>query len=361
MLNKEKIKRIFIRESNWIGDAIMTTPAISSIKKSFPQAKLFVAANPYVAEILRGNPCIDEFLVFDSKNSINNLLSRFRLFREWGKKYNFDIGILFTNSFKSALEVFLMGIPELAGFDTDGRGFLLTRKIHATAEILKKHEVEYFLDLIKGIGIEPQSRDLTLRLSEHDEAFAKDFFGKNNLLPAQMIITVCAGASLQPKEWHPERYAKVCDMLVRNLSAQVIILGSNADQIVSSKIISFMEEKAINLAGKTSLRESMAIIKNSDLYIGNNTGPMHIAAAFKTPIVAIMGPSVPEKTAPYLEKEKYELVIKPFECRPCRHNFFKECKSSADNKPPCIEAIEVKDVMEKINLLIRRLGINFKV
>lgn len=357
VLNKGKINRIFIRESNWIGDAVMTTPAISSIKKSLPHAKLFVAANPYVAEVLRYNPCIDEFLVFDSKNSNNNFLSRFRLFREWGKKYNFDIGILFTNSFKSALEVFLMGIPERAGFDTDGRSFLLTRKIHATAEIIKKHEVEYFLDLIKGIGIEPQDKELTLKLSENDEAFAKDFFAKNNLSPARMIVTICAGASVQPKQWHPERYAKVCDLLIRNYGAQIIILGSKADQIVSSKIISSMEKKAINLAGKTSLRESMAIIKNSDLYIGNNSGAMHIASAFKTPIVAILGPSVPDKTAPYLEKEKYELVIKPFECRPCRHNFFKECEPSANNKPLCIEAIEAEDVMEKINLLVRRLGI----
>ena len=357
VLNKEKINKIFIRESNWIGDAVMTTPAISSIKKSFPHAKLSVAANPYVAEVLRYNPCIDEFLVFASKNSNNNLLSRFRLFRQWGKKNNFDIAILFTNSFKSAFEVFLMGIPERAGFDTDGRGFLLTKKIHATAEILKKHDVEYFLELITEIGIEPQDKELTLKLSSSDEAFAKDFFAQNNLSPTQLIVTICAGASVSPKEWHSERYAKLCDLLIKNYKAQVIIIGSNADYPVSSKIISLMEEKAINLAGKTSLRESMAIIKNSSLYIGNNSGPMHIAAAFKTPIVAILGPSAPEKTAPYLEKEKYELVIKPFECRPCRHNFFRECKPSANNKPPCIEAIEVEDVMKGINSLLRRLNL----
>ena len=357
VLNKEKINRIFIRESNWIGDAVMTTPAISGIKKSFPHAKLSVAANPLVAEVLNHNPSIDEFLVFDSRNSNSNIVNRFRLFREWQKKNNFDVAILFPNSFKSAFEVFLMGIPERAGFDTDGRGFLLTKKVHATAEILKKHEVEYFLELIKGLGIEPHGKELMLKLTANDEAFAKDFFTQNNLSSNHMVVTMAAGASVQPKEWHPERYAKVSDMLIRDYKAQVLIIGGSADLMVSSKILSLMEEKAINLAGKTSLRESMAIIKNSSLYIGNNSGPMHIAAAFKRPIVAIMGPSVPEKTAPYLEKEKYELVIKPFECRPCRHNFFKECKPSANNKPMCIEEIEVEDVMEKINLLVRRLNL----
>jgi len=358
MLNRQNINRIFIRESNWIGDALMTTPALKGIKESFPKAEIFVAANPYVADVLKYNPCIDEILIFDLESLNNSFWQRLRLFREWGKKYNFNLGILFTNSFKSALEIFIMGIPQRAGFDTDGRGFLLTNKIHASSEILKKHEVEYFLELINQLGIETKNRELILKLSENDEAFVKKFFLKNHFSPAKMIISVHAGASVQAKEWLPDRYAKVCDLLIRNFAAQVIILGSKADQIISSKIISLMEERAINLAGKTSLRESIAIMKYSDLFIGNNSGPMHIAAALKTPIVAIFGPGVPEKTAPYLEKDKYEIVIKPFKCRPCRERFFKECEASINGKPPCIEAIDVEDVMKGINSVVRRLGLS---
>ena len=357
MLNKKNINKIFIRESNWIGDAIMTTPALAAIKENFSKAELFVGANPSVAEILKYNPCIDQFLIFDTQFLSNSLLGRLKLSRSWRGKYNFDLGILFTNSFVSALEIFIMGIPQRIGFDTDGRGLLLTEKIHATPEIIKKHEVDYFLEIVSGIGIKPHSRELILRLSEEDEKFARDFISKNRLPATRFLVALHAGASIKPKEWLPERYAKVCDQLVRNYNGQVIILGSKADEAVSSKIVSLAEEKIINLAGKISLRESASIIKCCDMFIGNNSGPMHIAAALNIPVVTIFGPASPEKTAPYLEKGKYEIVIKPFTCRPCRQNYFNECEASANGKPACIEAIEAEDVMKGIELLGRRLKI----
>jgi len=357
MLNRENINKIFIRESNWIGDAIMTTPALAAIKESFSKAEIFVGANPSVAEILKYNPCIDQFLIFDTQLLNNSLLGRLKLSRSWRGKYNFDLGILFTNSFVSALEIFIMGIPQRIGFDTDGRGLLLTEKIHATPEIIKKHEVDYFLDLVSGIGIKPHSRVLTIKFSKEDENFAKDFISQNRLPSTRLLVAMHAGASIKPKEWLPERYAKVCDELVRNYNAQVVILGSKADEAVSSKIASLAEEKVINLAGKISLREATSIIKCCDMFIGNNSGPMHIAAALKVPVVTIFGPAAPEKTAPYLEKEKYEIVIKPFTCRPCRQNYFKECEPSVNGKPACIEAIEVEDVIKGIELLGRRLNI----
>ncbi|MEW5807397.1 MAG: lipopolysaccharide heptosyltransferase II [Acidobacteriota bacterium] len=352
-----RIKMILIRVNNWIGDVVMISPAMRSIREHFSNAKVSILARSWVVETLKGNPFYDELIEYDNLGMHRGLTGRWRLIQEL-KERKFDLAILFQKAFEAAFLSFLAGVPLRVGYDTDRRGFFLSHKIHETTEARMKHHVEYFLDIARFIGCDIKDKNLYFHFGEEERKKASEILGKEGLpgKDAFPVVVINPGASKPERRWHYERFAELADRLNERLGARIVLTGGNVDREGTGKILAKMTtgSKALDLTGKISIKEFGALLEKSSLFIGNDSGPMHVAAAVGAPVVAIFGPGIPEKTAPFVDAPRYLAITKKFSCAPCRQDFFKECSPAPSGRPYCIEEISVDEVFEASALLLSR-------
>ncbi|MEK6656823.1 MAG: lipopolysaccharide heptosyltransferase II [Nitrospirota bacterium] len=337
MFNRD-IKKILIRGTNWIGDAVLTLPAVNAVRKRFPDAEISILVKPWAAGLFESSPDIDKIIIYDDKK-YSRLCGKRRLISDL-KKYKFDMAILFQNAFEAAFLIYFAGIPIRYGYNTDGRGMLLTNKIALSDETLKKHQVWYYLDLLRPLGITIKKPELSLKIGNKDKAAASNILKKNRIKKEDLIIGINPGASYGPaKRWFSDRYAKLAEMLIERYNAKILLFGSKDDKGVAAEIASLSSYKLINLAGKTSLSEATALIERSRLFITNDSGLMHISAALNVPVIAIFGSTSPERTGPY--GKGHHIIYKNAECSPCLK---RECPT--DFK--CMDLISVDEVYNDV-------------
>lgn len=330
------VRSLLVRATNWVGDAVLSTPALHVIRKGFPSARITVLAKPVVAELLRHHPDLDELLVYDNPGRHAGVPGRFRLVAEI-KERAFDAAVLLQNAFEAALLAYLARIPVRYGYDTDARGMLLTWSVPVTAEIRKKHQVYYYMDLLEPLGLDiiPMRPSLALAPDEEDEA---DRWLKSGGLKLATLVGLSPGASYgSAKCWNPERYAELSDRLAREYDAAVLIFGASSERRLADKIAAKMSTPPRILCGERTLRQSMALIKRLNLFITNDSGLMHVADTFGVPIVAIFGPTDPNATSPF--SPDHAVVRKPVFCSPC---LLRDCP--IDHR--CMAQIGVEDVWE---------------
>ncbi len=339
----KRIRKILIRVNNWIGDVVMISPSMRAIRNRFADAKISILAKSWVVDTLRGNPFYDELIEYDNLGRHRGLSGRLRVIGEL-KRREFDCAILFQKAFEAALFSFLAGIPRRIGYDTDSRGFLLSHRIYETEEARMRHHVEYFLDIVRTIGCEAQDKSLYFHIGDEERKRALEIFEKEGLKDDKPVVVIHPGASKIERQWHSERFAALADILYQKASAHIVIAGGKIDMKAAATIQERMQHSALDLTGKLSIKEFGAFAERSSLFIGNDSGPMHVAAAVGTPVVSIFGPGLPEKTAPFVNPARYIAITKKFPCAPCRQKFFKECTPAPSGKPYCIEEITIGDV-----------------
>jgi heptosyltransferase II len=339
------IERILIRSTNWIGDAVMTTPAIGAIRGTFPNAHITILATPLVAELFSPHDRIDEIMVYDKKEQHAGLAGRMRLARELRVRH-FDMAILMQNAFDAALITWLARIPVRMGYRTDGRGFLLTHGCPLSMETKRLHHVNYYLDMLARFGIVTKEKTLTLMVTDEEERKATRLLHEAGIEAGDCLIGINPGATYgSAKRWYPERFAAVADELCKKWGAMSVITGGPAERDIADEIAVSSKFNCLNLAGRTSVRELMAMIKRCDFFITNDSGPMHIAAAFGVPLVAIFGPTDHCTTSPF--SDRAVVVRKDAECAPC---LLRECPT--DHR--CMKEITAADVAnEAIQLRLR--------
>jgi len=333
-----EIKRILIRSVNWIGDAILTTPSISALRKNFPQARISILAKPYVSEVFKYNPDIDEIILYEG----SSLGQRLRLINSL-RKMGFDLAVLFQNAFEAALIAYLSGISRRLGYSTDGRGLLLRPSMPVKAETLMKHHLEYYLDLLRGAGLKVEKGPLILNLDEKERRWAADFLIERGWKEGDEIVGISPGATYgSAKRWPPQRFASLADRLIEE-GLKVIIFngpgeGDIIEEIKRSSRFGLHHSRLIT-DGKTSIRELASLIQRCSVFVSNDTGPMHIASALKVPVVAIFGPTDPNATGPV--GEDHRVIQKKVECSPC---FLRECPKGLR----CMNLIRVEEVLETV-------------
>lgn len=301
---------ILVRATNWIGDAIMTLPAVRTIRENFPQAKITVLAQPWVADIFTANPLVDRVMVYHKKTSHAGLTGMWRLSRELAAE-RFDLAILLQNAFEAALLARLARIPVIAGFNRDARGLLLTHPVTVTREIKSRHQVYYYQYLLTALGLTPSENRLYLHLAAKDREWAEEFVAK---LP-RPIIGLNPGAAYGPaKRWPAERYGEVAQKLVTRMGGSVMVFGTAADAQAATTIGNAVGN-CVDLTGRTTLAQAMALIGCSALFITNDSGLMHVAAAQATPLVAIFGSTDAVATGPF--SDQAVVVQKSLACAPC--------------------------------------------
>jgi heptosyltransferase-2 len=334
--------KILVRAVNWVGDAVMSTPAIGSIRERFPRAEICVLASPLVARLFSPHEWVDRVIVFDRNGKHRGVPGRIRLAAEL-RKEKFDAAIILPNSFDSALVPWLAGIPVRAGKNSDGRGLLLTHRYSPDEAASACHEVEYYIKLVQSFGIAGSVTTPRLSLSAEEERMAGSLLEKGGIQSGTFVIGINPGATYgSAKRWYPERFAEVARRLAAEWQARIVVFGGPGEKEISAEIERDLGGECLNLAGKTDLRELMALIRRCDFFITNDSGPMHIAAAFGVPLVAVFGSTDHATTSPY--SAKAVIVRKNMECAPCK---LRECPT--DHR--CMTEIKVADVVDAAHAL----------
>lgn len=331
---QEGINNILIRGTNWIGDAILTLPAMASIRATYPLAHIAVLAKPWVADIYKNFSDVDEIIIYEDKyNTPAGVFSLANML----KKKNFDAAILLQNAIEAAIIAFVARIPLRAGYNSDARGLLLTHSVQRTKEIRKVHQIDYYLEMVKALGCITVDREMRLetRISLEDaQNIRQKYIPETN----KAIIGIAPGATYGPaKRWLPDRFAAVADKLSESFPMQGILFGSKADWEVAEEVRAAARAELINLAGKTNLQDAIYLISQCRLFISNDSGLMHIAGALNIPTVAIFGSTNPVTTSP--AGNKTTIVHSNVSCSPC---LAETCPTDFS----CMKLISVEDVFK---------------
>ncbi len=306
-------RRILIRATNWIGDAVMSLPALRALRLRFPNAEISILAKPWVADLYRREPFCDRLISYTA----NDIASKFQAARALGKE-DFDCAILLQNAFEAAAIAFLACIPERIGYNRDARGFLLTKSIPVPRPgEIPRHERFYYLELLRRAGMIdaiPESNEIRLEGAPAAlESGAKRFL---DLGLRQPIIGVSPGAAYgTAKQWLPERFADSANQLARELNASVAIFGSKGERDLCESVAASITAPVHNFAGETSLAEFIDLAAACRVYLTNDSGAMHIASALGVPTIAIFGATDDTTTGPTGSLAR--VIREAVECSPC--------------------------------------------
>ncbi|MGE5341635.1 MAG: lipopolysaccharide heptosyltransferase II [Candidatus Omnitrophota bacterium] len=336
---------MIIRTPNWIGDCIMTLPAIRALKENSPQTEIVLLTKPHLRDIYQHIPEIDKIITLPDKLTLKTLLKTASHIRNYG----FTHGILFTNSFHSALLFKLAGIKETVGYVKDGRRFLLQTRLKFPNDV-NYHDIYFYMDIVKAFlknrtGVKPQINANTYStspiLTDSERAAMASILSSQGVDTTQPIVAIAPSAAYgTAKTWLPERFGELIDRIITQFPVPptVFLLGSGNEKEKISRILSTMRQKAssvFNLAGQFSLRQTMAVLSFCRLFVGNDSGLMHIATGLGIPSVVLFGPTPPNKSKP--RGDISIVIIHPQSCAPCKH---RDCPSDH----ACMKAISVNEV-----------------
>jgi heptosyltransferase-2 len=349
--------RILIRAANWIGDSVMTMPAVQRLRELAPGAHIVMLCPGKLTDLWRHNPFLNEVIPFGDQPDFDDLSER-----------AFDLAVIFPNSFRSAWECKRAGIPRRIGFAGHWRRFLLTDVVHRSrservvyeertvagktfrVKVFRstRHQSEHYLDIIAYLGGNREPVPPRIRLAiEEMPALSK--FMRDDGRP---VIGINAGAEYGPaKRWPAECFAETAIKVSDHVDARWLIVGGPRDAGVAGQIEAQLRDAGlgdrsiINVAGRTTLLDLCTLLRFCKLLLTNDTGPMHVAAAIGTPVVSIWGSTSPELTGPLSPRS---IVIRqPVECSPC---FLRECPIDFR----CMQRIQVDEVVKAV---LKQLGV----
>lgn len=322
--------KILVVQPNWVGDAVMATPMLRALRELYPDAHISYLLRRYVKPIYTGMPWADRLITYRTGKSAGkagrgliDLAARLRA----GK---FDTAILLPNSFRSALICKAAKIPQIVGYERDGRSFLLTDKLLPAKDrgkFVPTPIITYYLGLVQYLG--SRNRDLRLELfvTDQERHSAQQILDRAGLDAAichpgeqgkAPLILLNPGAQYgDAKCWLPEHFAALADRLIEEQNATILLSGAPRERRILDAVQRHMKHAAVDLCSKgITLGALKEIVRRCDLMISNDTGPRHIAAAFGVPVVTIFGPTHPEWSEIYFAKER-KVSVKVF-CGPCQ-------------------------------------------
>src|ERR1043165_3672923 len=275
----ESIKRVVVRGTNWVGDAVMTIPALRALRRVLPEAHITLVIRPGAKGIFSEADFIDEVLVYDRKNAFSVVPQ----VREWRRR-RFDLAVLFQNAFEAALIPFLAGVPLRLGYATESRQALLTHPLPLPDWRASRHEVFYYLYLITALEqilfgrstICEAEPDASIQISEARKAEAAELLRTVGVNEDDAVVVLCPGSiNSRAKRWPAESYALLADRLIES-KRRVLLVGSKDETDVSEEVTRRMQQQPIVLTGTTTLDQITAVIDRADLIVTNDTGPAHL-------------------------------------------------------------------------------------
>ncbi|MFA5089915.1 MAG: lipopolysaccharide heptosyltransferase II [Candidatus Omnitrophota bacterium] len=339
-------KRILIVRTDRIGDVLLSTPVIKALRQAYPQAFIAMMVSPYTKDIIEGNPWLDEVIIYDKegrhKGWLQSLGFAFRL-----KEKGFDAAIVLHPTNRVHLLAFFAAIPRRIGY---GRklGFLLTDRIRHIKQQGDKHELEYNLDLIRYLGIEPKDKKTFMPIQNKSEAWVKEIFLARGIKAEDRILVIHPGASCPSKRWPPDNFSRAADNLIEKYGFKAVIIAGPKDAKIADAVAKNMRHSALNLSGGASVSQLASVLKRASLFISNDSGPVHIASSLDIPVISIFGRNQPglspRRWQPLGKKSSF--LHKDVGCQPClAHN----CQKGF----LCLKAIRVEDVLQTAESLLK--------
>ncbi|WP_028584387.1 lipopolysaccharide heptosyltransferase II [Desulfogranum mediterraneum] len=313
-------EKILIRSTNWIGDAVMTTPAVRTIREHFPDSEISLLVLPWVSDVFRHSPRVDRLISYDRQGRHQGVGGTVRLGRELGRE-RFDCAILLQNAFEAAFLARVARIPVRAGYTTDGRSLLLSHRVRKRPDIHTRHQVFYYQEMVAGLGMSPGANALELFIPAEISRQAREKLEQlsGGVFADRPLVGLNPGAAYGPaKRWPAEKYAALAARIVTELDGQVVVFGTAADNEAARQIQQAVDhpERVIDVTAKTDLIEAMAMIELCQAFVTNDSGLMHVAAALKVPLVAIFGSTDHIATGPFSQRSS--VIRRPLACSPCK-------------------------------------------
>ena len=333
----------------FIGDVVLTTPVIRSVRNALPEAYIAYLGEKHAVSLLEHNPCLDEIIPFDFARPtiVEQPLVAFHL-----RRRHFDLAIDLFNNPRSALLVYLSGAKTRVGADRKGRGSLYTIRVKDDGG--PKTAIAFHNQFIRAVGIEPTSNRTEIVLTDDERREARIYLRwvdhENNPLDMNRpIVCIHPGATWPAKRWLPERFGELADLLVAKLGVQVIMIGGAND---TAEINSSLKHSVSNVKvlQNLPLRQLAAIISHCSLFIGNDAGPMHIAAALGTSTIGLFGPGEENIWFPYSAAEGHSALRRDVSCHPCHLDF---CNRQGDGYMECMKLLAVGEVLEAAERSLR--------
>lgn len=323
-------ERLLVRVPNWIGDAVMSLGFLAALRKIRPDCQIAVLANEGVAEIFRGHPAVDGLVEFKKGESIFSVASRTR-------RHEFTTVYVLPLSFSSSAIAFLAGIPKRIGYDSEWRGWMLTERLrYRKKDFRSRHLLEDYC-LLLGDRVAPEEPRVSY--SEEESSWAEGWL--NKLGAMEPLIGFGPGATYGPaKRWPEERWVELGRRLAEK-GGRVLVFGSTAEIDLCHRIVAGIGEAAVSCAGETGIRQSAALLSKCRVFVSNDTGVMHLAAAAGARVVALFGSTNPIWTGPWGAGHVVMHTDEP--CSPC---YRRTCRYGHYR---CLEGMSVEAVLEAID------------
>ncbi len=345
-----------MRGANWVGDAVMTVPALRELRRLLPRAHVTLATRPWAQGIFDGADFIDDLLVIDEGGK--PIRKFIRQVRQW-RAGRFDLAVLLPNAMAPALVATAARVPFRLGYATQGRGEFLTHPLDAPAWRSSRHEVFYYLNIVAGLERalasatenDPQfdserEPQFALAIPDERQSQARALLEGRGVDPSRTLVAFCPGSTnSRAKRWPAERFAALADRLIEEAGATVLLVGAREEIDVSREVVAAMRRKPVVLTGETTLAETTAVLSIVNLLVTNDTGPAHLASALGRPVLVIFGPTNPLTTRPFAPSA--EIVRRPPDCAPC---MLRDCP--IDHR--CMTAITSDEVFARAVRLIEK-------
>ena len=344
-LTAENIRRVVVRGTNWVGDAAMSVAALRELRRVLPDAEITLCTRRPLDGLFADADFLDDILIYErQKSKLRTVFDQAKIWRE----RRFDLAILLTNAFESAILAKLGNVKSRIGYATEKRGFLLTDALAVPTWKNERHEVFYYLNIIRELErrlrgddrTEAREPDASLQISDARRQDARAILRSHNVDFSTKIIALCPGSTnSRAKRWPIEHYAALIDLLRENSRISTILIGAPDELEVSRAVYELARRKPVLLTGRTDLAEVAAVLSIVDLLVTNDTGPAHIAPAVGTKTIVIFGPTIPATTRPF--SDSAQIIRRPPACAPC---MLRDCP--IDHR--CLTAISPTEVFQTV-------------
>jgi heptosyltransferase-2 len=343
-------QKILVRTPNWVGDAVISLPALEALRARFPKAEIVLATKPWVSEVYRRHPAVSRQMIFDPRGGPKGIRGFYRFVRAL-RDERFDAAVLFQNAFHAAWMARSARIPLRFGYARDGRGWLLTHPVEAPPAAAYGHQVYYYLHLLFRAGLISRFDPVPaihLQLAADERLWAAKYLEALGLSGPRFLVGLNPGGFHGPaKRWLPERYAALADRLIGSLHADVLIFDARAEKSLAEEIARVMKHTPVIVESQVSLRQLMSLLGACRLVVSNDSGPMHLAAALGVPVVSIFGSTDERATGPLGPHTR--VVRQRVPCSPC---WLRECPIDFR----CMRGVTVEAAYQVVVDLIEEAG-----
>jgi lipopolysaccharide heptosyltransferase II len=340
------IGRILVRTANWLGDAVLASPALRALRDRFPGARLALLARAPLAPLFAGHPHVDEVILDRRRPGDRSPFGPLRMARHLAR-HRFDLAVVLSRSIESALTVRLARIPLRAGLACHSRGRLFTHPLPETWERRwERHHAELHLEVVGTLGARGEARDPLVAIPEEARVRAETRLEGIGLGQGEGYLVVHPGASRVERTWRPDGFGRVARQMAEERGWRLLVVGTQEEREICDRTTAAAGPGATPLVGVAHLPELAALHAGASLVLANDSGPMHLAAAVGTPVVGVFGPGDARKTSPLPGGAPSACVSLDFPCSPCRQRFFRECRPEASGRPFCLADLPEERVLE---------------